>query len=78
MIKFIGGDGMEIERKFLIKEKIDLSSLKYDDITHILANFFGIKALTQSSNEKLTKLIKYVILNSTIFVVKDNYLKLKK
>jgi CYTH domain-containing protein len=33
VIKFIGGDGMEIERKFLIKEKIDLSNLKYDDIT---------------------------------------------
>jgi CYTH domain-containing protein len=33
VIKFIGGDGMEIERKFLITEKIDLSNLKYDDIT---------------------------------------------
>ena len=62
-----------------MKDILELQgSVKYEDITHILANFFGIKALTQSSNEKLSKLIKYVVLNSSEFIVKDNYLKLKK
>ena len=67
------------EIKIAMKDILELQgSVKYDDITHILANFFGIKALTQSANDKLSKIIKYVILNSTDFVVKDNYLKLKK
>ena len=67
------------EMKIAMIDILELQgSVKYDDITHILANFFGIKALTQSSNEKLSKLIKYVILNSNEFVIKDNYLKIKK
>ena len=67
------------EIKVAMKDILELQgSVKYEDITHILANFFGIKALTQSSNEKLSKLIKYVILNSNEFIVKDNYLKLRK
>ena len=67
------------EIKVAMKDILELQgSVKYEDITHILANFFGIKALTQSSNEKLSKLIKYVVLNSSEFIVKDNYLKLKK
>jgi hypothetical protein len=47
-------------------------SIKYDDIAHILASFFGIKALSQTNQEKLNKLIKYVILNSNEFIIKDN------
>ena len=52
-------------------------SIKYDDIAHILASFFGIKALSQTNQEKLNKLIKYVILNSNEFIIKDNYLMFK-
>lgn len=66
------------EIKIAILDILELQgSIKYDDIAHILANFFGVKALTQSSQEKLNKLIKYVILNSNEFIIKDNYLILK-
>lgn len=67
------------EIKVAMKDILELQgSIKYDDITHILANFFGIKALTQTASDKFGKLIKYVVLNNTEFIVKDNYLKLKK
>ena len=67
------------EIKVAMKDILELQgSIKYDDIAHILANFFGIKALTQTASDKFGKLIKYVVLNNTEFIVKDNYLKLKK
>ena len=51
--------------------------IKDTEIARILAEFFGFKVLTQSTSDKLNKLIKYVIVNSSEFIIQDNYLILK-
>jgi len=66
------------EIKIAMKDILELQgSVKYDDFAHIIGNFFGVKVLTQTAQDKLSKLIKYVVLNSTEFVIKDNFIKLK-
>lgn len=66
------------EIKVAMKDILELQgSVKYDDFAHILGNFFGVRALTQTTLDKLNKLIKYVVLNSSEFIIKDNYVKLK-
>lgn len=50
----------------------------FNDITHILAKFFGIKTLTSQAQEKLTKLIKFVCYNCDEFITENDYLKLRK
>ena len=51
--------------------------IKNAEVARILALFFGFKVLTQTTAEKLNKLIKYVLVNSNEFIIEDNYIILK-
>ena len=51
--------------------------IKNTEVARILALFFGFKVLTQTTSEKLNKLIKYVLVNSNEFIIEDNYIILK-
>ena len=51
--------------------------IKNTEVARILALFFGFQVLTQTTSEKLNKLIKYVLVNSNEFIIEDNYIILK-
>ena len=51
--------------------------IKESDMAYILGDFFGMKAITQTTLDKLNKSIKYVIKTSNLFVVKNNFISIK-
>jgi len=53
-------------------------SIKEADLSYILGNFFGAKNMTQTTLDKINKLIKYVLETSNNFILKNDYISLNK